>query len=124
LGLSGGSECAGAGKAEGEESAESRHGHRAVKNATRVCWTSGIDVLCAAWSDSATSHQLRSGDASGRIIQFETASTSEVAGGRNAAAASQRRPGQFDTCGHAPEPISKPPPLRAYHLPERWDLFA
>jgi hypothetical protein len=73
---------------------------------------------------SAISHQLRSGDASGRIVQFETASTSEVAGGRNAAAASQRRPGQFDTCGHAPEPISKPPPLRAYHLPERWDLFA
>ena len=33
-------------------------------------------------SDSAISHQLRSGDASGRIIQFESAGMSEVAEGR------------------------------------------
>jgi hypothetical protein len=37
-----------------------------------------MDVLCAAMSDSAISHQLRRDDASGRIIQFETASMSEV----------------------------------------------
>ena len=50
-----------------------------------------MDVLCAAVSDWAISHQLRGGDASGLIIPLESAAMSEVAEGRNAAAAFKKR---------------------------------